>query len=405
MTTTLDPFAPSAAEFVVGGRLRGNEWPGELAQPGDLEALLERFLVAIVELAGAQAGAVRVLTDDGQHMRLVAQQGLPPDVLAAERLVASSCGMCGVAAGGDVLGWVDDINVCARHGTAAYFGSQCKSVLAISLTHGKQTLGIYNLFFDAPRHIHPHTQTILPLIGHLVGLALHNARIERERLRETVLRERQEMVNEVHDVIAQNVAYVRMRLPLLNDAMLAHDDQKAIKYFADVKLAVGEVHDNLREVMTYFRTRMDPLGLLHALQGIAEGFFDRTGIELEIHNKARALNLSDEQEVQVFHIVQECLANIAKHSMAGRAVISIGRSSGLIEFLVEDDGLGLSAPSVSTIVTSAKSQDVDTHLGLDIMLERARRLGGTLELGENKGGGTRVRLLFPVQPLSAEQRA
>ncbi len=313
--------------------------------------------------------------------------------------------MCGVAAGGDVLGWVDDINVCARHGTAAYFGSQCKSVLAISLTHGKQTLGIYNLFFDAPRHIHPHTQTILPLIGHLVGLALHNARIERERLRETVLRERQEMVNEVHDVIAQNVAYVRMRLPLLNDAMLAHDDQKAIKYFADVKLAVGEVHDNLREVMTYFRTRMDPLGLLHALQGIAEGFFDRTGIELEIHNKARALNLSDEQEVQVFHIVQECLANIAKHSMAGRAVISIGRSSGLIEFLVEDDGLGLSAPSVSTIVTSAKSQDVDTHLGLDIMLERARRLGGTLELGENKGGGTRVRLLFPVQPLSAEQRA
>ena len=81
------------------------------------------------------------------------------------------------------------------------------------------------------------------------------------------------MVNEVHDALAQTLAYVKMRLPLLNDAMLAHDDTLSIKYFSDVKKAVGEVHDNLREVMTYFRTRMDPLGLLHALQGIGEQFF------------------------------------------------------------------------------------------------------------------------------------
>ena len=113
---------------------------------------------------------------------------------------------------------------------------------------------------------------MLRLIGQLLGLALHNARIERERTRMTVLRERQEMVNEVHDAIAQTLAYAKMRLPLLNKAMLAHDDRSSVKYFDDVKLAVGEVHHNLREVMTYFRTRMDPLGLLHALQGIADGY-------------------------------------------------------------------------------------------------------------------------------------
>jgi two-component system, NarL family, nitrate/nitrite sensor histidine kinase NarX len=369
-----------------------------LAASTELEPLLERFLAPIVALAGAQAGAVRVLTDDGQHMRLVAQQGLPPNVVIAERLVERDCGMCGIAAGSEVLGWVDDVRSCAQHSTEAYFGPQCKSVLAISLTYGNQVLGIYNLFFEAHTYINPKTQAILRLIGQLLGLALHNARIERERLRVTVMKERQEMVNEVHDAIAQTLAYVRMRLPLLNDAMLAHDDQNSLKYLSDVKKAVGEVHDNLREVMTYFRTRMDPLGLLHAIQGIADGFFDRTGITLEVRNSVQNLNLTDEQEVQVFHIVQEALANIAKHSMARRAVLAIDKTPEWLEFVIEDNGLGMAAPSVSTILASAKGQDSPAHFGLEIMQGRARRLGGSIEVGNSEGRGTRVRLLLPITP-------
>jgi two-component system nitrate/nitrite sensor histidine kinase NarX len=362
----------------------------------DLEPLLERFLVSILPLAGAQAGAVRVLDDDGQTMRLVAQCGLPEQVQSAERSMQRGCGMCGVASGTDVLGWVDDVRTCAQHNTGNYFGTQCKSVLAISLPHGNQVLGIYNLFFEDTPHIDAPTQSILRLIGQLLGLALHNARIERERLRVTVMKERQEMVNEVHDALAQTLAYVRMRLPLLNDAMLAHDDAHSIKYLSDVKKAVGEVHDNLREVMTYFRTRMDPLGLLHALQGLVQAYQDRTGIALELRNSAQNLHLTDEQEVQVFHIIQEALANIAKHSMAKRALVAIDRTPEQLEFLIEDDGLGLTAPSVSTIVTSAQGMAPPRHFGLEIMQGRAQRLGGRLEVGVKDGGGTRVRLVLPL---------
>ena len=389
--------ATSASPADVGSIVAG--LTAVRAADNDLEPLLERFLVSIIALAGAQAGAVRVLTDDGQYMRLVAQQGLPPDVLTTERLVKRDCGMCGIATSADVLGWVDDVRSCARHSTESYFGLQCKSVLAISLPHDGQMLGIYNLFFEADAHLGEQTQTVLRLIGQLLGLTLHNARIERERLRVTVLKERQEMLHEVHDAIAQTLAYVRMRLPLLNDAMLAHDDQNSIKYFSDVRSAVGEVHDNLREVMTYFRTRMDPLGLLHALQGIGDGFFDRTGITLEIRNSVQNLNLSDQQEVQVFHIVQEALANIAKHSMARHAVLTIDKSPQRLEFLIEDDGLGLAAPSVSTIVTMAKGFAPPAHFGLEIMQGRAKRLGGSLEVGMNEGGGTRVHLVLPTSSI------
>lgn len=386
--TLFTPTPPATVAEVAASVAAGTD------SGNGLEALLERFLVSIVALAGAQAGAVRVLTDDGKYMRLLAQQGLPSQLLNTERLVERNCGMCGVAAGSDVLGWVD-VRSCARNSDQAYFDLHCKSVLAISLPHGNQVLGIYNLFFEADADLSPQTQTMLRLVGQLLGLTLHNARIERERLRMTVMKERQEMVNEVHDAIAQTLAYVKMRLPLLSDAILSHDDTRSLKYFSDVKSAVGQVHDNLREVMTYFRTRMDPMGLLHALQGISDGFFDRTGIALELRNSTQNLNLGDQQEVQVFHIVQEALANIAKYSMARHAVVTIDKSPRGLEFLIEDDGLGISSPAVATIVTTAQGLAPTTHFGLEIMQSRAQRLGGSLVVGRNDGGGTRVRLLLP----------
>ncbi len=393
MTFTNIPSSAAVLPDLIAAISGSND---EYCADGDLAPLLERFLIAILALAGAQAGAVRVLTDDGKSMRLVAQQGLPANVQSAERLVARDCGMCGVAAAGEVLGWVDDVKNCAKQTEHAYFGIQCHRVLAISLPHGGQVLGIYNLFFNSNTSVNPQMETMLRLIGQLLGLALHNAKIERERLRVTVMKERQEMVNEVHDTIAQTLAYVRMRLPLLNESMLAHDDQRSLKYLSDVKTGVGEVHDKLREVMTYFRTRMDPLGLLHALQGVADGYFDRVGISLEIRNLAHGLNLSDEQEVQVFYIIQEALANIAKHSMARRAIVSIARDHQHLEFRIEDDGLGMDEPSVSTLITLAKGLAPSNHFGLEIMQSRAKRLGGSLVVGPNDGGGTRVRLLLPL---------
>lgn len=358
--------------------------------------LLSRFLTSIVALAGAQAGAVRVLSDDNKSMRLVAQQGLPDDVVLAERLVDRQCGVCGTAASGDVLVWIDDLAICARHGSPVYFGVQCKSMLAISLPYNHEVLGIYNLFFDNSSKIEPAVQDLLRLVGQLLGLTLHNSRIERERLRLTVLKERQEMVNEVHDALAQTLAYARMRLPLLSDAIHAHDETRALKYFSDLKTAITEVHDNLREVMTYFRTRMDPLGLMHALSTLSASYFGRNAITLDIQSNVPNLDLNDEQEVQVFYIIQEALANIAKHSMARHAVVRISQVSQQLEFVIEDDGLGMDEPSVSTIVTSARPLVPSTHFGLDIMQSRAQRLGGSLEVGSKDGVGTRVRLRIPV---------
>ncbi|HSO44042.1 MAG TPA: ATP-binding protein, partial [Rhodoferax sp.] len=103
------------------------------------------------------------------------------------------------------------------------------------------------------------------------------------------------------------------------------------------------------------------------------------------------------QEVQVFYIVQEALANIAKHSMARHAVVRISQTPRHLEFVIEDDGLGMDEPNVSTIVTSARPLVPSTHFGLDIMQSRAKRLGGSLEVCSKHGVGSRVPLRIPVE--------
>jgi len=369
--------------------------PGQAGSDvGDgLDALMGRFLVSILALARAPAGAVRILTDDGAQMRLVAQIGLPEAVLASEALVDRNCGVCGVAIAAQALQWVDDLRPCSLHQRGEPLGRGFRRVLAMSLQHGGQVLGLYNLFFDTDADIGTETAGVLEMIGQLLGQALYNARIERERLRVTVMHERQALVHEVHDAIAQTMVYVKMRLPLLRDAMLAHDDQRSLKYLSDVNMSVTQVHDNLREVMTFFRTRMDPLGLLHAIQDIAAGFHDRTGILLEVENSAGTLQLSDEQEVQVFHIVQEALANVAKHSSARRARLAIRRVMGEMEVLIEDDGSGMAhAPADPALPVGG----VAAHFGMEIMKGRAERLGGSIVVSQNEGGGTRVCLRLPT---------
>ena len=357
-----------------------------LSQGRELETLLGQFLGPIVRLAGAQAGVVRILSEDGEHMRLVGDVGLPPEVRFAELLVDRHCGTCGVAADSDAPAWSADMSECARHHPSdARFYQDCQRMLAVPLRHRGRLLGLYNLFFCSEAELGADVQTVLRSIGELLGLALHNARLERETLASTVMTERKFLASEVHDSIAQSLAYVNMRLPLLQDAMQAHDDTLSQKYFADVEQAMGSIQCNLREILTNFRVAMDPQGLLHAVQVLATEFRQRAGIPLQLQCEVPELGLTSEQEVQVFHIVQEALANVGRHAQAQQAWLTLSHRGSHLDVRVEDDGRGV----------AALQADGRAHFGLDIMNERAQRLGGVVEIGPRVGGGTRVRLTVP----------
>lgn len=220
----------------------------------------------------------------------------------------------------------------------------------------------------------------------------------REALRTGLANERQMMANEVHDSLAQALTYMRMRMSLLRDAIRQGDDVRAYKYWSDVDISLTNTHRRLRELITYFRSRMDPQGLLHALAEMSANFLDRTGVALEFANRVPDLDLPVAREVQVFHIVQEALANVCKHANARGARLTLDRKDGGYEIAVEDDGVGMAVDA------AGGEHGEPGHYGIAIMRERARRLGGELTLESTPGAGTRVRLYFPAVEPQTESR-
>jgi len=199
--------------------------------------------------------------------------------------------------------------------------------------------------------------------------------------------QRNALAAEVHDSLAQTLSFVKMRMPLLQDAIGCGDTGTALRYCEDVRRAVGGAHTQLRQLLADFRIPVAPDGLKHALRSSILTFSQRTQVPLDFDDQAPDLTLSAAQESQVFHIVQEALTNVAKHASARHAWLRITQAGGLVEVAVEDDGRG---------VPPDEECGGGHHFGLDIMRERAARLGGRLDFAARAGGGVRVCLSFPL---------
>jgi two-component system nitrate/nitrite sensor histidine kinase NarX len=359
-----------------------------LSSDADVEGLLARFLGTLIRLAGAIAGAVRVTTPDGQHLRLVGSIGLPPEVVRRERYVASTCGACGRAAAEQAMVACAPENVCREALALGHFGAKCKRVIAVPLRHRGRILGVYNLFMGSDRPLPDEVSLLFDSISEHLGMALENARLTRENIRATLVNERQMLANEVHDSLAQTLAYMKMRLALLADALHSGDHPLAEKCLGDVDQAMDSAYGRLRDLLTHFRDRMDPRGLAPALQDLVDGFGARTGLGVAFENRAPAPELTPDQELHVYHVVQEALTNASKHARARNVRVSIDLDGDDYRVVVQDDGTGIAAGG---------DPRFGMQFGVSIMSERAQRLGGEVEIASRPGEGTRVMLRFPAR--------
>jgi len=208
--------------------------------------------------------------------------------------------------------------------------------------------------------------------------------------------ERQMLANEIHDSIAQTLAYTKMRLSLLQDAMTAENTEQSFAYLDEVREAMDTAYSSLRQLLANFRNRMDPRGLLPALQDTISMIRGKTGIDIQFVNRAPDMILTPDQEVQVFHIVQEALANIGKHSQASRAKVQIDSRRDDYVITIEDNGVGVPASDIP---------GKGVHFGMNIMRERAQRLSGTVSVARRPRKGTRIRLTFPAALCRQETRS
>ncbi len=361
----------------------------------DLRDAIAPMLDAVIHFAGAAAGAIRVARPGQPGLAPVVVAGPGPRGAAGEGVLARWCSHCEESA--------DPASPCVTSALCGHddrlparrLESVCRHILVVPLHHAGQQVGMLDLVFDGPCELPAGMPAMLQAAGDLIGIALERARLADEVLRATLVNERQAMASEVHDSIAQGLTYMRMRMSLLSDAIRQRDELRAFKYWSDIDDSLTHAHARVRELISGFRARMDPQGIVHALEETAARFEDRTGIALTFTNRVPDFRLSPAREVEVHHIVQEALANVVRHAQARHARMTLDRAAGRYEIVIDDDGVG---PA-----TGAETGGRPGHYGVEIMRERAQRLGGEVSVGPAPGCGTRVRLCFPERATNKEE--
>ncbi len=359
-----------------------------LSASDDIEQMLLRFLEIMVRLSGAKAGAVRLLTADGGHLRLAGSLGLPPHLVEKERYVPLECGICGRATLDQDTRTDNILSVCQKQVRHSYLAQGCKTIYAIPLRHKGRVLGVYNLFMEHDQGLPEDIRFLFNSISDHMGMALENSRLTRENMRISLMNERTMLANQIHDSLAQTLAYAKMRLTVLSEALAEGDREKANRYLGDVEEAVDMAYSELRNLITQFRDRIDPRGLVPALQELVASFRKKANADVDFLNIAQDVVLTPEEEIQVFHIIQESLYNICKHARARHVVVTLDLHEGQYVVNVADDGVGLHTGAASNVGKS---------FGLTIMRERAAKLGGKLTIESRPAGGTIVRLTFPAR--------
>lgn len=361
----------------------------------NLDDLLVRFLRIMNDVVHAKAATLRLVTDDDQ-MLLISSVGLSEEIIEKERLVSIQRCLCGQAVTEGNLLSQQSIKKCNLLAGQNFFKDDDIEMLAVPLQYRGETLGVYNLFVEKPGLMgREDIKDLLISIGRHMGMAIEKSRLDAESKKVSIIQERNMLSSELHDSLAQTLASLKYQVANLDDSINGGDEQTAEKEIAQIENSLDEAYTELRELIAHFRAPFDERGLVASIEKAVDRFRKDTGTLIFFQNEWGQEELPSTLEMQILRIVQESLTNIRKHSNAHAVRILLrGNKDEKHLLMIEDDGRGIGDP-----VLDGKPGE---HVGLSIMQERAKRLGGELQIESEVGEGTRIILRFS-NPESSKQ--
>lgn len=205
--------------------------------------------------------------------------------------------------------------------------------------------------------------------------------------------EKASLARELHDELGSLLTSLKIEL-----SALQQQASNAEQVRTDIDRINNRVQDAIattRRISTSLRPPiLDNLGLLPAVEWQLEQFGQRTGIEYDLHCDGEASGLSQDQTIALFRILQEGLTNITRYAGANRVSVVLIIDAQQAALDVIDDGIGFDVEEKSS----------GGSYGLYSMQERARALGGSLDIMSRAGEGTRLRVRIPVTRSGAQQQ-
>jgi two-component system nitrate/nitrite sensor histidine kinase NarX len=242
------------------------------------------------------------------------------------------------------------------------------------------------LILDIPegRQLEAWQVQLLEALSRHIGVAIGAERRIEQNRRVGLLEERAVIARELHDSLAQSLAYMKIQVSRLQSLLKRPEKQpEAEQVLLELRAGMSSAYRQLRELLSTFRLKMDGQNLAAALAQTVNEFAERGEMEIELTQHLEGCPLSPNEEIHVLHVVREALSNVLNHAVASHAWVRLScRPDGQVEVAIDDDGQGI-----------IKSADVH-HYGMTIMEERARTLSGEVRYEARPQGGTHVVLGF-----------
>ena len=362
-----------------------------VARATSLDVLARGFVDQVVDIAHADGVALRWSDEGNAKYVMLASSGLPESMSAEEHCVMADqchCGAPSLPAGARVIPIRSDHPANFPHCANAGY----QTVVCVPVRHHSQIKGEINLFFHAQYELSAAEQSLLEALAAHLAAAMENLRLGAHEREGLVAQERNFIARELHDSIAQSLAFLKMQVQLLRDARTRGDAMLVDQAVSEIDEGVRESYSDVRELLLHFRTRANVENIEPALQATLRKFEHQSGIRAELSTQGNSVSLAPDLQLQVLHVVQEALSNARKHSRATRVWLDVQQQPQW-RFEVRDNGHGFE---------QIGSQLDEMHVGLRIMSERAERIGATLEVFSTVGHGTSVILALAADtPASA----
>ncbi|WP_343655295.1 PAS domain S-box protein [Paraburkholderia caribensis] len=223
----------------------------------------------------------------------------------------------------------------------------------------------------------------LEQLEHVAGLAAATERAREE--------EKKRIARELHDDLGQQLTALKMSAVILQqDVEAGHYTSATAAKARGLVRQTDETMSAIRRIASDLRpTMLDDLGLLPAIEWLADEFSKRYGIKVNTRLSAGELDFSDTAATAIFRIVQEALTNVARHAFATEVVVTIESKNNECEVRIDDNGRGAA-------LASGNKPD---SLGLRGMRERVRQLNGAASFVNRSDGGFRVEIKFPIDTI------
>lgn len=360
-----------------------------VARAATLNELSGGFAERMKRVAHADGIIVRWTDESNERFLLLASSGVPAAMADGEQCLQAGQCHCGVlkqSSGVRVIPiaqmQTSGIHHCANAGFS--------TLVSVPILLHDRLLGEVDLLFHAQVALSPAERSLLEALTAHLASAMENLRLKALEQEAAVAQERTFIARELHDSIAQSLAFLKIQVQLLRDAIAGGNERQVGQVLGEIDAGVRESYGDVRELLVHFRTRAQDQDIGPALQTTLRKFEHQSGVKVGFQMDGHGIPLTSDLQIQVLHVVQEALSNVRKHAQAAHVWLDVQQQPQW-RFEVRDDGVGFR--------TDGASVD-ETHVGLRIMAERAERIGATLDVVSTPGRGTSVVLTF-AQPAVA----